>query len=61
MLTNKLCQKPVKTKFKKNRDVEFNKIKQQNRRDKNIRRLLRQEQESEYVIQRQFKGSNKRT
>ena len=50
MVTNKLYLKPLKTKFKKNRDEEFEKMKQQNRRDKSIRRLLRQEQENEYVV-----------
>jgi len=54
MFTNKLCHKPVKTKFKKNRDEDYAKMKQQqNRRDKSIQRLLRQEEENEYVVQRQ--------
>lgn len=54
MVTNKLCHKPVKTKFKKNRDEEYAKMKQQqNRRDKVMQRLLRQEEENEYVVQRQ--------
>lgn len=48
MFTNKNRQKPIKTKSKYNEE-EYVKIKQQQKRDKNVRRLLRQE-EKEYVL-----------
>jgi hypothetical protein len=48
MFTNKNRQKPIKTKSKYNEE-ECLKIKQQQKRDKSVRRLLKQE-EKEYVI-----------
>jgi hypothetical protein len=48
MFTNKNRQKPIKTKSKYSEE-EYVKIKQQQKRDKNVRRLLRQE-EKDYVL-----------
>jgi hypothetical protein len=49
MFTNKNHQKSIKTKSKRTEEEGFVKIKQQQKKDKNVWRLLRQE-EKDYVI-----------
>jgi hypothetical protein len=49
MFTNKNRQKPIKTKLKRNEEDGFVKVKQQQKKDKGVWRLLRQE-EKDYVI-----------
>ena len=49
MFTNKNRQKPIKTKSKRNEEDGFVKVKQQQKKDKGVWRLLRQE-EKDYVI-----------
>jgi hypothetical protein len=49
MFTNKNRQKPIKTKSKRNDEEVVVKIKQQQKRDKNVWRLMRQE-EKDYVL-----------
>jgi hypothetical protein len=48
MFTSKKYQKPIKTKFRENRDEEH-KSKQKKHHDKNTWRMLRQEKE-DYVL-----------
>ena len=49
MFTSKKCQKPTKTKFRKNRDDDSEKIKQKKHHDKSTWRLMREEKE-DYVL-----------
>jgi len=49
MFTNKNRQKPIKTKSKRSDEEEMVKVKQQHKRDKDVRRMMRQE-EKEYVL-----------
>lgn len=61
MLTGgKKFVKPVKTKFRKNKDQQGSKQEKQKHHDKSFYRLVKQEKE-DYVVQRQFKKTHFRT
>jgi len=49
MFTSKKCQKPTKTKFRKNRDDTNEKNEQKKHHDKTLWRMMKQEKE-DYVL-----------
>jgi hypothetical protein len=49
MFTSKKYQKPVRTKFRKNKDLDNEKLKNKKHHDKSTWRLMREERE-DYVV-----------